>query len=95
MKATLQVLMILLSLGAGLVAFAGLLGLGSTFNFVGSEFAVMTYTAIGFLLIGLADSPRRLLTFRPRVSTVRMPVVATSTRSAIACSMNRCACPAA
>lgn len=59
MKTTLQILMVLLGLGAACGAFAGLVGIDSPAAFLSSETAILVYSMAGLLLIGFTDSIRR------------------------------------
>jgi len=89
MKTALQILMTLLALAAGTIAFAALVGIGSYSSFFGSEAAVMVYSMAGLLLIGFTDSARRPIAPRVHIEHAR-PVAARRTVAAVCV-----ACPAA
>ncbi len=89
MKTALQISMTLLVLATGVIAFAGLIGIGSFSAFFGSEAAITVYSMAGLMLIGFSDSARRPIA--PRVHIGHARPVAVRRTVAAACV----ACPAA
>jgi hypothetical protein len=59
MKATLQVLFLLLGASAASAAFAGLIGINPSVAFLTSEAAFWLYPVVGLMLIGFNDYSRR------------------------------------
>ncbi len=55
MKATLQVLMLLLAAGCALAAFVGATGLAPASAFLTSDVAMILYSMVGVLLISFND----------------------------------------
>ncbi len=55
MKATLQILMLVLSAGCALAAFVGAAGLAPASAFLTSDVAMMLYSMVGVLLISFND----------------------------------------
>ena len=94
MKTTLQILMILLGLGAAVISFASLVGVGSSSMFFGSETAIIIYSMAGLLLTGLADSARAPMAVRARTATMAMAASAAPGGHAPACRLGRAVCSA-
>jgi hypothetical protein len=59
MKSILTILMLVLSAGYTLAAFAGLVGILPSSAFLGSEVAFILYSLAGLAFIGLNDTGRR------------------------------------
>ncbi|HTT57657.1 MAG TPA: hypothetical protein VMF63_11150 [Opitutaceae bacterium] len=59
MKATLQILLLLLGACAAFAAFVGLIGVQSSLAFLTSETAMWIYPVAGLMLIGFTDYSRR------------------------------------
>ena len=65
MKATLQILMLVLGAGCAVAAFAGVTGIAPITAFATSDVAMLLYSMVGALLIGFNDYSRpRLIALR-------------------------------
>ncbi len=82
MKATLQILMLLLSAAVAGAAFLGLAGVDSSFAFVTSETALWLYAVAGLMLIGFNDYGYRrpIITLRLATKPCPIPAVASGSR---------------
>jgi hypothetical protein len=74
MKATLQILMLLLSAACAGAAFVGLVGLHSSFAFFTSEAAFWLYAVAGLMLIGFNDYSYRRPAITRAVASKPCPV---------------------
>ncbi len=61
MKTTLKILLLVLGAGFTAIAFAGLVGIATPAVFHDTDVAVSIFCAVGLLLIGATDRPRRQL----------------------------------